>query len=64
MNYFLDTPIKKGIYVPPKPQDNPIPKHSGEETQGHRMLTWLLHKPQNHVIFPIEQQSGRKKLSK
>jgi len=63
MNYYLDTPIKKGIFNPPPTEKNPVPKHSSEETQGHRFLTWLLHKPQNHAIFPIEQQSGRKKLN-
>jgi hypothetical protein len=63
MNYFLDTPIKKGVYIPPKSQDNPNPVYSGEEKQEHRAFTWLLHKPQKHAIFPIEQLSGRKKLS-
>jgi hypothetical protein len=61
MNYALDTPIKRGVFVPETPKLNPIPQHSGQQTQDHRTKTWLLHKPQDHSIFPIPPQSGRKK---
>lgn len=64
MNYFLDTPIKKGIFNPPPEIKEKVPEHSGQQKQDHRAFTWLLHKPQNHAIFPIESISGRKKLSK
>jgi hypothetical protein len=61
MNYALDTPVKRNLWIPPVPKDTPVEKHSGQETQDHRVMTWLHHKPQAHAIFPLEAQSGRKK---
>jgi hypothetical protein len=61
MNYFLNTPVKRNVWVPPKDTFVSIAPHSGQETQDHHRLTWLHHKPQNHAIFPVAPLSGRKK---
>jgi len=64
MNYALDTPIKRSVWVPEDPKWTPVPPSSGQQTQDHRSMTWLHHKPQNHAIFPKEAESGRKKQQK
>jgi len=61
MNYALDTPTKKGVWIPEDPKFTPVPAHSSQQTQDHRVLTWLHHKPQNHAIFPKQAESGRSK---
>jgi len=61
MNYFLDTPIKRKVWIPEETKATPVPPHSSQETQTHHTLTWLHHKPQNHAIFPKPAESGRKK---
>jgi len=60
MNYFLDTPIKRPVYVPEEPKYTPVPPHTSNQTQDHRVFTWLQHKPQRHAIFPLPPQSGKK----
>jgi hypothetical protein len=65
-NYQLDSPINRKVYVPGE-DDLPVapvtaPKHTTETDQTHRHMTWLKHKPQDHAIFPVESQSGRKKM--
>ena len=61
MNYNLDTPIKRKVYVPGEDEIpfQPItyPKHSQETDQTHRNMQWLFHKPQNVSIFPIQPQA-------
>jgi hypothetical protein len=64
MNYALDTPLlKKTVYIPDEndtgfaPVSQPV--HTTETDQTHRKMTWLFHKPQNHVIFPKESESAR-----
>lgn len=64
MNYALDTPIKRGVWIPEETKFTPVPQHSSQQTQDHRVMTWLHHKPQNHAIFPKEPESGRKKHQK
>ena len=64
MNYALDTPIKRTVWNPDDIKWTPVPQHSSQQTQDHRMMTWLHHKPQKHAIFPIEAESGRKKYKK
>jgi hypothetical protein len=61
MNYALDTPIKRSVYVPPEPQTYTVPPHPSNNTQDHRIFNWLYHKPQNHAIFPKPAVSGRRK---
>lgn len=64
MNYALNTPvINKKVYVPDEDYTGfaPVyqPPHTTETDQTHRKMTWLFHKPQNHVIFPKEAESAR-----
>jgi len=59
MNYFLDTPIKRMLFNPEVPKIIPIPPHASNQTQDHRIYTWLHHQPQKHAIFPKPPQSGR-----
>lgn len=61
MNYALDTPIRKGVYIPEPTKLTPVPPHASNTTQDHRVFSWLQHKPQNHAIFPKPAQSGRDK---
>jgi len=61
MNYALDTPVKRKLWIPADPKAEAVPIHSGQQTQDHRVMTWLHHKPQSHAIFPIDPLSGRKK---
>jgi len=61
MNYALDTPIKRPVYIPQESNPIPIAPHSSNQTQDHRIYTWLEHKPQNHAIFPKPAVSGRRK---
>jgi hypothetical protein len=61
MNYFLDTPIKKGVYIPEEIKQTPVPQHTSNQTQDHRIFQWLHHKPQAHAIFSKPAQSGREK---
>jgi len=60
MNYFLDTPIKRQVYIPEEPKYTPVPTHHSNQTQEHRVFTWLHHKPQKHAIFPKPPESGKK----
>lgn len=64
MNYSLDTPIKRKVYVP----DNDIPfapaytpAPTTETDQTHRKLTWLFHRPQDAAVFPLQTESARQK---
>lgn len=57
-SYALNTPIKKGAWTPPKQEEIPVEPHSSQKTQ-HNYLTWLIGKPANHGIFPVEAKSGR-----
>jgi len=65
MNYSLDTPVNRKLYeiterdVPFAPAF--VPKHSSEQDQSHRNMTWLQHRPQNLAnLFP-KTESGRDK---
>lgn len=62
-NYALDSPLTRNVYVPGESEVPfaPVtqPKHSAERDQTHRHLQWLFHKPQNHAVFPIKQESAR-----
>jgi hypothetical protein len=57
-NYALDSPIQRTVYVPGESEIPfaPVtaPKNAAETDQTHRNMTWLMHKPQNHAIFPVE----------
>jgi hypothetical protein len=55
-SYSLNTPIKKGTWTPPKISKNPYIPYSGEQTQDHRFLSWLI-KPKNTEIVPNPQSS-------
>jgi hypothetical protein len=61
MNYALDSPIRRKVYVPGEDEIPfaPVsyPKLSQETDQTHRNLTWLFHKPQNTAIFPVESKA-------
>jgi hypothetical protein len=61
MNYSLDTPIQRKVYVPGESEIpfQPViyPKNSQETDQTHRNMQWLFHKPQNTGIFPIQPQA-------
>ena len=64
MNYALDTPTKRKVYVPEN--DIPFapaytPSHTTETDQTHRKMTWLFHRPQDHSVFPKQPESGRDK---
>lgn len=58
MNYSLDTPTNRKVYVPGSDEKLfekiEFPKIPQETDQTHRNMTWLFHKPQNTAIFPIE----------
>jgi hypothetical protein len=60
-NYALDTPIQRTVYTPEETKWTPVPPHTSNETQDHRIFTWLHHKPQTHAIFPFQAESGREK---
>jgi len=53
MNYALDTPISRKVYVPEEdevpfaPVAQPLP--STETDQTHRKMQWLFHKPQSTI---------------
>ena len=61
MNYALDTPIKRNVYVPEKNEtpQAPVeqPKKNTELDQTFRNLQWLFHKPQEHAVFPMQPQA-------
>lgn len=64
MNYALDTPIKRKVYVPDNdipfaPAYQPAPPQETDQT--HRKMTWLFHRPQDASIFPKQSESGRDK---
>jgi hypothetical protein len=61
MNYALDTPIRRQVFTPKQEIPIPIPPHASNQSQVHRVFQWLHHKPQNHSIFPVPVQSGRRK---
>lgn len=63
MNYALDTPLKRKVYVP---GENEVPfapveapQHTTETDQTHRKLQWLFHKPGEHAVFPVQPESAR-----
>ena len=53
MNYALNTPIRRQLHIP-KDESLKIqqPKHTTETDQTHRFMTWLFHRPADHVILP------------
>jgi hypothetical protein len=61
MNYALDSPITRKVYVPGEDEVPfaPIqqPKKVAESDQTHRNMQWLFHKPQQHAVFPIQPQA-------
>lgn len=62
MNYALDTPIKRKVYVPDNdipfaPAYQPAPPQELDQT--HRKMTWLFHRPQDAAVFPKPPESGR-----
>lgn len=61
MNYSLNTPINRKIYVPGSDEKMfhkiVLPAIPQETDQTHRNMQWLFHKPQNVAIFPIEPQA-------
>jgi hypothetical protein len=60
-NYALDSPINRKVYVPGEDEIPfaPVsaPKNAAEIDQTHRNMNWLMHKPQNHAIFPVESKA-------
>jgi hypothetical protein len=60
MNYWQTPVIKPKTWVPTEQPKNPIEPHSGQQSHFQRFMTWILHKPQDHAIFPVAAQSGRK----
>jgi hypothetical protein len=70
-NYALDNPVNRKMYIPGDSESTatPIswPAHSTETDQTHRRMDWLLHKPQDHAIFPAKSEAvkiQKKKQSK
>lgn len=61
MNYALNTPVQRNLYIPQENESMKLqlPPHTPETDQTHRNLQWLFHKPQNHVIFPMSSESAR-----
>jgi hypothetical protein len=64
MNYALDTPTKRNVYVPEN--DIPFapafqPSNSSEVDQTHRRLTWLHHKPPLVAPTELKPEAGRDK---
>ena len=57
-NYFLDSPINRKVYVPGEDEISsaPVtaPKNAAETDQTFRHMNWLMHKPQDHAIFPVQ----------
>ena len=58
-NYALNTPIKRGVFVPPA--EKPVMNAPHTSNQMQNRFEWLQHKPQNHAIFPEPAKSGRDK---
>ena len=63
MNYALDTPTKRNVYIPEN--DIPFapafqPRPASETDQTHRNMTWLHHKPQSIADKPIKTEATRK----
>jgi len=63
MNYALDTPTKRNVYIPEN--DIPFapafqPRPASEIDQTHRNMTWLHHKPQSIADKPIKTETTRK----
>lgn len=65
MDYSLQTPINRKLYVP---EENEVPfapviypPISSAQDQSYRRMTWLFHKPQNHAIFPVKSEKPEKK---
>ena len=57
-NYYMDSPINRKVYVPGE-SDIPFapvsaPKNPAEVDQTFRNMTWLMHKPQDHAVFPVQ----------
>ena len=61
MDYWKTPIIKPKQWVPEVPEV--IPVKPRQESHFERFMTWLLHKPQNHAIFPVEPQSGKNGIS-
>jgi hypothetical protein len=63
MDYSLNTPIKRQVYVPDDVPFAPVfqPKPPAETDQSHRKMTWLFHRPQDHAVFLSQPESARDK---
>ena len=61
MNYALDTPVQRNLYIPQESESLKVklPPHTPETDQTHRGLQWLFHRPQDRSIFPAPAQSAR-----
>jgi hypothetical protein len=61
MDYALNSPTKRQLYIPEKNETPhaPVeqPKKNTELDQTHRNLQWLFHKPQEHAVFPVQSQA-------
>lgn len=57
-NYAIDSPINRKVYVPGEDEipfaPTTVPKNAAETDQTHRNMTWLMHKPQDHAVFPVQ----------
>jgi hypothetical protein len=57
-NYYMDSPINRKVYVPGESEipfaPVSVPKNAAETDQTYRHMTWLMHKPQDHAVFPVQ----------
>ena len=63
MNYAIDTPTKRNVFVPEN--DIPFapayqPKPASELDQSHRNMTWLHHKPLTIDTVPKSTRDKKK----
>ncbi len=63
MNYAIDTPTKRNMFVPEN--DIPFapayqPKPASELDQSHRNMTWLQHRPQTITAVPKSARDKKK----
>jgi hypothetical protein len=61
MDYALNTPVKRNLYVPEK-IENPEalkeqPIKPTEVDQSQRAMPWLFNNPQQGAIFPVKPQA-------
>jgi hypothetical protein len=65
MNYALDSPLNRKVYVPGEDDVSfaPVsyPSRNSEIDQTHRRMNWLFHKPQDQISTRPQETRNTKK---